>query len=843
MTDAFRLFLVVSLFVFNSTLGFGQQNAITTDLSNYIGISQNFLNSQSNTDSAFLYYEKAYSYWRKLDEKERKKLSKSSKIDDNVLRKLKNKIKTQLLEEAFASNSLEKLEAFEESFPRLPSKQQEAFVKMRNKLLLKKARTATDFKIIDSLYKKYESDIQYYDPGLTASFDSLIFNAFFAQYDETVLYNLLYFIDRFPGSGNLVDQQLAIAFEQTPHIGMIEQYILKPSPIQFPKTVAKIYPYYKAWGKVGDLMEYARKYPDFAQNETFAEDINRLKQAQYKLVSGHEEHLSDYVQLMAPGFTAFHALQQMIAKDIEEKNWDQAIDKVEKHIKYFLPDTSNINKLLSLLKAPEEEVNRASFDSIYVNTVLQEYSPVVSSDGNKVFFCRRGQGAENIYTAKKEETGWSKTFSLIDINQDNYNEAPLAISGDGNTLLLFEEGIVKVSELSKAGWSKPKAFFPPKLQSEWQGGTSISSDKNVVIFTARRPDRVGIPKNPVNHTRGEDENNDLYISIKQKDGAWGYPVNLGTMINTPYEERSPFLHPDMRTLYFSSNGHGGLGDLDVYKTTRIGEGWTEWTNPINLGKSINTEGRDWGYRISTDGQFAYYAAEVEGKQSELFKLTLPEAFRPEDVSTINGRLVGLNGKPIEAKLIIEDLERDSIITSVTPKPLTGEYYLTLPKGKLYGYRIESVDHFPIAGHIDLRDSDQPIHNKEDIIVPSVEELSQDSLNIRLNNLFFDYDKASLQPASFSELNRVARFVKEHELLIEIAGHTDNMGTEDYNLDLSERRAKTVKAYLIKKGCNATQINSKGYGFAQPIDDNSTEEGRAMNRRVEIRFNKSYQSNQ
>ncbi len=799
--------------------------------------AQHFLDaphSATSIDSSLVFYDQAYSLWRKLDSKTQKKLAKQ-KIDNSSFRKLKNKIRSRLLETTYAQNTLEAFEKFQQEFSRLPGREQETFLKKRNLLAFEEAEKLWDFNQIDSIYRLYESDIQYYSPELTPKFDTLVLRAFFEKYDESVLYNLLYFINKFPRQAGEVDSLLAEAFERTPFVEMVERYILPSSVRAFPRTAEKIYPYYRAWGKVSDLMRFAEKYPDFTQSTSFINDLNNFKQAAYKLVSEHEEHLSDYIQLTAPNYRAFTSLQNLIAENIEQKEWEQAALKVAQHLPYFGKDTTLVKNLIDILRAPEEKVDKTLFDSIYINTVLQEYAPVVSSDGSKVFFCRRGDGSEDIFTAKKDENGWRPAFPLESINSAPYNEAPLSISADGTTLLLFEEGVVKVSELSKKGWSTPKAFFPAKLQSEWQGGTSISSDKNAVIFTARRSDRIGIPKNPVKNIRGEDENNDLYVSLKQPNGSWGFPVNLGKVINTPYEERSPFLHPDMRTLYFSSNGHGGLGDLDVFKTTRIGDGWNEWTQPVNLGKSINTTGRDWGYRISTDGQYAYYSAEVEGKQSELFKLTLPTAYRPEVVATVKGKLLDPDGYAIEGRLVVTDLELDSVITTVVPEPLTGDYYIVLPKGRLYAYHVEAEEYFPVSGHIDLRDMDRAIHAQSDIIVPNTTQMNRDSINIRLNNIFFEHDKATLQIASYPELNRIVDFLSTYPHPIEIAGHTDDTGSVVYNQELSERRAAAVRNFLIDQGCKAELISAKGYGMSKPLAANETEEGRAKNRRVEIKF--------
>ena len=331
------------------------------------------------------------------------------------------------------------------------------------------------------------------------------------------------------------------------------------------------------------------------------------------------------------------------------------------------------------------------------------------------------------------------------------------------------------------------------------------------------------------------KNMDLFVSLKNEQDAWSSPFNLGTILNTPFKERSPFLHPDMRTLYFSSNGHGGLGGLDVYKTTRIGEGWTEWTEPVNLGKEINTTGDDWGYKISTDGSMAYFAANFSGDGEDLFKIDLPDAAKPQKVATIEGILADVDGKPITGIIVVEDLETGKIITSVNTDPNTGEYFIPLPYGKLYSYIVEADGHFPKSHLIDLRSVEKAQTIETEITIPSIEQMIDRQLAIPLNNLFFDTDKATIKTESFPELDRLVELINQNKLDVHIAGHTDNVGTAEYNQSLSEKRAEATKAYLVSHGCDISAIEVTGFGLSKPVAENSSEAGRSLNRRVEISF--------
>jgi outer membrane protein OmpA-like peptidoglycan-associated protein/TolA-binding protein len=330
---------------------------------------------------------------------------------------------------------------------------------------------------------------------------------------------------------------------------------------------------------------------------------------------------------------------------------------------------------------------------------------------------------------------------------------------------------------------------------------------------------------------------DLFICHKDQNGKWGKILNLSSKLNTPYTERSPFLHPDLKTLYFSSDGHGGLGKLDVYMTKRLADScWDCWSDPINLGKEINGPNSDWGYKISTDGEVAYFSKDSKLKTREdIYKITLPPHLRPDVVARIEGQLKDSDNKAISTSIQWEDLENNKIMGTAKTDPNDGSYFIVLPMGKNYGYFIEDTSFFPIAQNIDLRDSTKAVDIKKDIKVISFEEMIDKGISVPMNNLFFDFGKYDLLPSSIPELKRVANIIKRYNLKIEISGHTDDIGEDRNNQILSERRSKSVKDFFIESGCNERLLQTIGYGESKPIDTNETEKGRANNRRVEIKF--------
>ena len=368
----------------------------------------------------------------------------------------------------------------------------------------------------------------------------------------------------------------------------------------------------------------------------------------------------------------------------------------------------------------------------------------------------------------------------------------------------------------------------------------FSSDGNALIFASvREQDGFGVNNshNEFYHS-SQRYYSDLYVSTFENE-KWSTPINLGAQINTIYAERSPFLHPDMKTLYFSSDGHGGIGNLDVFMSTRISDScWDCWSDPINLGKQINSIEDDWGYKISTDGKVAYFSKDSESTSGEdIYSITLPAHLRPDVVAKIEGTLKDLNDNPVAASIRWEDLESNKVIGTAKSDPSSGEYFIVLPMGKNYGYFIEDTAYFPISRNLDLRDKSDAIEVSNEIVAVTFQEMIEKKIPIPMNNLFFEFGKSTILRSSIPELRRVADIIKSKDLSIELSGHTDNVGSASMNQKLSEDRAKSVKEFLIQAGVETERIITKGYGFSIPVDTNETEEGRAKNRRVEIRLSK------
>lgn len=558
-----------------------------------------------------------------------------------------------------------------------------------------------------------------------------------------------------------------------------------------------------------------------------------------------EEDLKQYIYQTAPSEDAFIALLRLVKPHIESKNWQKAIKILDKYKEWFVDMYVRIEKIIELLQAPEQNLVIQNYSS--VNTEANEYFPVITIDGQKIYFtgCDRegGVGGEDIFYTKCEDGIWKQAKLLGKPFSTKGDDAVNSISADGNILILFGNykgaiggGDNFYSMKTATGWSEIKPFPKPLNTKYWECDGFLTADGKGFLFTSDRPGGVGeFHKGGIFYHGEYEGNTDIYFSQKT-DSGWSNPVNLGPIINTPYCERSPFLHPDGKTLYFSSDGHYGLGSLDVFRSVRLSDtSWTDWSEPVNLGKEINTTGFDVAYKITTDGKLAYFSSNrAEGFGGyDIYSVNLPPEVKPEkNVITIRGNVTDENNKPLEATIKWYELQINKNIGILNSDPETGEYIITLPVGKLYSYFAEKEGYYSVSNSVDLVNETLHKEMRLDIQLNSIPSLKD--ISIKLNNIYFDFDRYELKPESFTEMQRVYKFLTDNpSVKIEISAHTDSQGSDDYNLTLSQKRAQSVVDYLIGLGIDSQRLVAKGYGEMKPVADNQTEEGRAMNRRVEM----------
>ncbi len=545
----------------------------------------------------------------------------------------------------------------------------------------------------------------------------------------------------------------------------------------------------------------------------------------------------------------FVALQRMAGYYVVTRQWEKVIELYNRYRSLFPGMEERFDKIVDILG--DEDSSKIFNLGPNINTRAGEFMPLTSADDKMLYFTGMnrygGRRGEDIFVSAKNGENWGPARAVSGAINTRNHEFGTAIAADGSRLVLFASradgmgnGDLYYSDKGLSGFGTLVPFPSPINSEYWDCDGFLTSDGKAMLFSSDRPGGIGPYQKKDVPYRGERWGNvDIWVSLKTPTG-WSEPINLGPSINTPWAERSPFLHPDGRTLYFCSSGHPGLGKLDVFVSKRLKEdSWTEWSEPVNLGKAINGVGSDWGYRVNTAGTTAYFAAEnLPGNQgqSDLYAHELPQELRPLRVATIHGIVSSDDGTPLQAKIKWEDLTTTKVVGELNSDIETGEFFITLPLGKNYGYYAEKEGYYPIAKSIDLQEAEDGVDIEVNIKLTPIEQIVEEGAAIRLNNIFFDVDKAMLKQESKAELDRFADLLKRFpNSKIEIAGHTDSTASARYNNNLSQRRAQSVVNYLVSKGLPRRNFVAIGYGEERPVADNGTEIGRALNRRVEFRF--------
>lgn len=560
-----------------------------------------------------------------------------------------------------------------------------------------------------------------------------------------------------------------------------------------------------------------------------------------------------FVEKYKPNELAFVAVQRLATQYIHNRQWKDAVAVFEKHKPMFPNMENRFAKIIELLEAPEEGLVVRNLGSS-INTSAGEWDPTPTPNGRKLYFTGHsrsdGYGKHDVFVSEMLNGRWQPAQNAgKDVNTEAGDETIDNITADGTRLLLSGSGPAELGSFgmfyidkTTTGWG-PAQLFPSPINSRYHDeGPFMTSDGKSLLFSSDRPGGIGDfhEKQKSFHGSGWG-NTDIYVCLKT-DSGWGDPINLGPVINTPYAETSHFIHPDSKTLYFSSDAHYGLGCLDVFKSTRLSDtSWTEWSEPVNLGKEINSEDDDWGYVVDISGDSAFFAAKNrEGGSGgwDIYSITLPRQIRPDTVVTIKGKVTDETGKFLAADIKWENLSTGKNVGQLKTDPQDGSYFIALPLGKIYGYFAEAQGYYPVSENINLKNKTESTSITKDIVLISIQEMKKTDKTILINNLFFDFDKYHLKPESYPELKRLANILKQNpDLHVEILGYTDNVGTPAYNKQLSEKRAKAVVDYIVSIGCDASKLSAGGFGESQPVASNETEKGRCKNRRVEFQIKK------
>ena len=474
-----------------------------------------------------------------------------------------------------------------------------------------------------------------------------------------------------------------------------------------------------------------------------------------------------------------------------------------------------------------------------VNSVNNEYWPSLTADENTMIFTielesketdvlGNVKGQEDIFITKKTHEGlWEKSESISPNINSSKNEGSQTISSDNRLLFFTSCNRTDVighcdlyfTERVRSGWLIPVNAARPLISNAWDSQPCLASDGMTIFFVSNRPGGKG--------------GMDIWKSTLTESGTWGEPVNLGDSINTPGEEMSPFIHPDNQTLYFSSDGHIGLGRQDIYMAKLKQD--NTWSTPVNLGYPINTFNDETGLIVNAKGSMAYFSSDRNPKRGkDIYTFALDKRFRPVIVNYVNGIIVDSDTKDeIKADFVLSDLETAEIIAKTSSIKGTGEYLLCLPVNRDYGLSVSKKGYLMHSENFSLT-------NATDTIKPYNIDISLQTIKIGrkevLRNVFFDIDKYELTKQSKSELNYLQKFlIQNPEAVIEISGHTDITGAESHNDSLSVNRAHVVYEYLISKGITKERLTYKGYGSTMPVSGNESLKGRSLNRRTEFKI--------
>ena len=472
-----------------------------------------------------------------------------------------------------------------------------------------------------------------------------------------------------------------------------------------------------------------------------------------------------------------------------------------------------------------------------LNSIADDYTPQVDPKGNRLYFTSQRKGGfdnpqegepynfgEDLYYAERNGDSWGTPVLLPEPINSYNNDFGSSFSGDGQTMVYVKcgtsDGIgscdLYIAEKEGDEWTNPVNMGNVVNSKEWDSQPSISADGTKIIFSSQRAGGYGRA--------------DLYLIEKNQFGDWGIPVNLGPIVNTPWTEKSPYIAPDGKSLYFSSHGHPGYGGSDIFMSSIENN---KWSQPVNLGKPLNSGGDDNYFTISASGEHAYFASTRAGGMGayDLYQIEIPEELRPQPTVIVAGIVTNnKTSEPTGAWVLVEDLRTGELIATNKSNSKTGEYLVVLPAGRNYGVSATKEGFFFYSQNFDVPIDAKYQEITKDISLKPIEK----GTRVVLNNIFFETGKADLKPESYLELAKAIDLMNDNKsMVIEIGGHTDNVGSDEANMKLSHARAKSVRDFMVNSEIASERMLSKGYGETEPVASNDTPEGRQANRRTEF----------
>lgn len=570
----------------------------------------------------------------------------------------------------------------------------------------------------------------------------------------------------------------------------------------------------------------------YIQSWLLAGDIQSLRGMKDQAIKSYKNAIAIDSAFFVP---AYYILANLL---FDQQQYSESIIYYKKYSAYQNIRETEKARLSRNLKSAEFRIdamaNPVPFKPVNlgpnVNTAGYEFVNYISPDRQRLYFTRRMTSGDRrdeqfFYCINVKDSEWSPSSDIGPPINTEGDEGAMTVSPDGQYLFFsgcnsmngFGSCDLYVSRLNGNQWSEPVNLGPVVNTRDWESQPSFSSDGRTLYFVSNRPGGYG--------------ESDIWITRMLESGEWSTPVNAGEVINTKEAERGPFIHPDALTLYFSSKGHTGMGQGDLfYSTLKDGK----WSEPVNLGYPVNTDDDEITMIVDNEGRYAYYSSTREeglGLQ-DIYRFELHKGVKPGKVSYMKGIVYdSITHKPLEAIVKLLDPSTGDTIISSRSNPGDGSFLLVIPGGRNYALNVERQGYLFYSAYFEMAvESDYIDPFRKDIPLKPIKE----GESMVLRNIFFATDSFNLLPESTAELDQLVRLLATNKGMdIEISGHTDNEGTEVYNQVLSEKRARSVYNYLLKAGIEPQRLKYRGYGQSVPIATNETPEGRALNRRTEL----------
>lgn len=612
----------------------------------------------------------------------------------------------------------------------------------------------------------------------------------------------------------------------------------------------KLYNDAKVAAQKGDLKKSNAKFTDLLKTQPqFVEGILRLASNYFTAKDfAKAESLFSSAISVDPEFDT-EMYYSMAMSQVSQNKYLDAANSFDEYLKREKVKNDKIAKATSLrdnLRFKDYALkNPVSFEPINlgpnINSSYLEYSPSIAVDGSSIIFTRNIQrkndfiGQEDFYISLVDSLGFRPATPIESLNTGG-NEGAFALSSNGKYIVFtacdrkdaFGGCDLYYSMFMDGEWTIPVNMGHKVNSAAWDSQPTLSADGRTLYFSSNRKGSIGAA--------------DIWMTYRNENNAWVTPINLGPEINSTGRDETPFLHADGQTLYFRSNGRPGMGDFDIYYS-RKDFTTNKWTEPQNIGYPINTEGAEGSFVVSTDGETAYFASDVDYKtgeklnQLDLYMAKLYEKARPRPSNYVKGTIRDINsGQLLKSTVIIKNLDLNTEVFKFDTDD-DGFFITGITAGYNYACIVQKDGYVYYTKNFDLTEVILlPEPYRLDIKLIPIITTTNDTIakSIVLQNIFFSTGSAELLPTSDTEIALLTKMMNESpKVKILITGHTDNVGNDEANMELSLNRAKSVALALEKSGIDPSRIKYEGKGETIPRDTNDTPQGRQNNRRTEF----------